>query len=276
MDDSEFTDLLESMKRNGQLEPIVTYEGRILDGRHRYKACNLLELEPRLKELETGTDPVEFTNSMNVARRHLTISERSAMAAEEIERGAILSNGHGERATEVAAKKFGVSPRSVATARKVRKASPQKAKEVLNGKKTLRKAEQEVDAATTKLKDVQEDVAERQAMQDDALDNQDWVATLPLFGRLTGRQQDLFRSEAEFWREIQEKIGPLKRAISGRTKGYKRTGPYTYSMRRAVSIESPSQWMLCPVVEHGGCHGSGMKNGLKCDVCDGFGFRIPS
>jgi len=37
--------------RHGQLKPIITYKGRIIDGRSRYRICQELGIEPKIEEL---------------------------------------------------------------------------------------------------------------------------------------------------------------------------------------------------------------------------------
>ena len=51
MPGDEFKGLKESIKSNGLLNPIVTYQGEILDGAHRYRAC-----WKRPKELKRRTE----------------------------------------------------------------------------------------------------------------------------------------------------------------------------------------------------------------------------
>src|ERR1039458_6575552 len=67
----EYGALVADIAAHGLLEPIVTFEGRILDGRHRYRGCLATETEPRFKPYE-GEDPLDFVISENVKRRHLT------------------------------------------------------------------------------------------------------------------------------------------------------------------------------------------------------------
>lgn len=78
---AEFDELVSSIKENGQLEPITTLDGAILDGRNRYRACKAAGIEPRMERF-TGRDPVRFVFIKNINRRHLTISQRALIAAE--------------------------------------------------------------------------------------------------------------------------------------------------------------------------------------------------
>lgn len=68
------------MKTEGGREALVTWEGIILDGRNRFKACSIAGVKPRLAEFK-GTDPLAFVVSHNLRRRHLDESQRGMVAA---------------------------------------------------------------------------------------------------------------------------------------------------------------------------------------------------
>lgn len=84
LDGEEFDSLTVSVRENDQREPIVLYEGKILDGRNRYRACRALGIEPLTREFD-GSDPIAFVIDANIRRRHLNESQR-AMAAAAIAR----------------------------------------------------------------------------------------------------------------------------------------------------------------------------------------------
>lgn len=77
---AEFEALRADVAANGLAVPIVLYEGRILDGRHRYRACVEAGVEPRYTTLSTG-DPVAFVFTHNIARRQLSKSQLAMAAA---------------------------------------------------------------------------------------------------------------------------------------------------------------------------------------------------
>lgn len=64
----------------GLREPIWLYEGKILDGRNRYRVCQALGIACPTREY-TGGDPLGFVVSMNLQRRHLTEGQRAMVAA---------------------------------------------------------------------------------------------------------------------------------------------------------------------------------------------------
>ena len=84
MTDAEFNALKSDIETNGQREPITLWRGQVVDGLHRYKACELLGREPLTKEWvgEEG-QLVGLVVSLNLTRRHLNESQR-AMVAEKI------------------------------------------------------------------------------------------------------------------------------------------------------------------------------------------------
>jgi len=78
MSEQEFSALVDDIAENGLLEPITLYQGMVLEGRHRYKAC--IQLGYKFKEtnfvaLATG-DPLAYVVSKNIMRRHLTAEQK--------------------------------------------------------------------------------------------------------------------------------------------------------------------------------------------------------
>ncbi len=91
--------LINDITTHGQREPGVLYEGQVLDGWHRYQACEWAGIDFVAVEF-TGTDPVAFVISRNAHRRHLTASQRAAavvMCAEWVRNG---TNQHTKRGDE--------------------------------------------------------------------------------------------------------------------------------------------------------------------------------
>lgn len=121
MSDSEFSSLKADIEQYGQREPIWLYEGKVIDGRHRLRACEELGDEPLCKVYD-GFDPVAFVVSLNLHRRHMNESQRAMVGA----RIANLAQGArtdlapiGGMSQRQAAKLLSVSERSVERAAKV-------------------------------------------------------------------------------------------------------------------------------------------------------------
>lgn len=86
MGNVEFEALKSDIANNGLIEPIWTYQNKIIDGRNRYKACLEAGVEPRFKEWigeESGL--VAFVISENLHRRHLDETQRGMAAARAVE-----------------------------------------------------------------------------------------------------------------------------------------------------------------------------------------------
>lgn len=73
--------LVADIAQNGLREPIMLYDGQILDGRNRLHACELAQVPPRFIEWDgDGGSPLSFVLSRNLHRRHLDESQRSLIA----------------------------------------------------------------------------------------------------------------------------------------------------------------------------------------------------
>jgi ParB-like chromosome segregation protein Spo0J len=81
LEGTEYQNLRKDIEEHGQLVPIVTCQGQILDGRNRYRACRELQITPKCEEWNGTGSLVAFVLSLNFRRRHLTASQRSMIAA---------------------------------------------------------------------------------------------------------------------------------------------------------------------------------------------------
>ncbi len=81
MDGTAFEELVADIEQHGQRDPITLYEGMILDGRNRYRACRMLGVECRTEEWEGKGSPVAFVVSKNLRRRDLDASQRAMVVA---------------------------------------------------------------------------------------------------------------------------------------------------------------------------------------------------
>lgn len=71
--------LAQDIKANGLREPIVMYDGGILDGRNRYRVCTLLNIEPSFTSYE-GSTPARYLIESNLRTKRLSDSQRSIIA----------------------------------------------------------------------------------------------------------------------------------------------------------------------------------------------------
>jgi len=141
MTDAEYSGLLQSIRENGLLEPIVIYNEKILDGRNRYRACMELGIAPRFEYLDEKTDPMQYVISKNLHRRHLNESQLGIIAV----RLANMPRHRPDKKSALvqtsqtkAAKMVGVSTRLVASAAQiVKEASPKVIAEIEAGKITI-------------------------------------------------------------------------------------------------------------------------------------------
>lgn len=123
MSEAEFAALKNDIAEHGLREPIWTWRGQVIDGRHRARACE--ELGSECPSQEYGGDEstlVQFVVSLNLHRRHLDESQRAMVAGK-------LANLPAHRPTEsapigavtqdAAADLLNVGRRSVQRAREV-------------------------------------------------------------------------------------------------------------------------------------------------------------
>lgn len=80
MDEESLPELVKDIRENGQQVPIETYDGKILDGRRRFKACKLAGVTPKFLDVNPK-DPVAYVLSLNLHRRHLTPTQLAMVGA---------------------------------------------------------------------------------------------------------------------------------------------------------------------------------------------------
>lgn len=168
MSDADYAALKADIAEHGLREKIVLYDGMILDGRNRYRACQETHTSAVTVngDFTDANEAAAFVLSKNLKRRHMTPSQISAalaaiddflLSANEYQNnkpptgGKSVTNterqGRPELPTTKAAKAAGVSVRSMERARAVKRDDPEVFEEVKAGKKTLRAAEKEIKAA---------------------------------------------------------------------------------------------------------------------------------
>lgn len=160
MCDEDFAALVVDIEANGQRDPAVLFEGMVIDGWHRTRACDQLAQPLLIVHLPAGIDPVAFVMSRNLHRRHLTASQRamavaacanwlpsggqpgSAAAALSDESAVTaLSPEPAGKSLAALADDAGVSRRTMAQAAKVvKQATPEVAQAVKDGGLTVERA----------------------------------------------------------------------------------------------------------------------------------------
>lgn len=177
MSDDDLQSLADDIKERGQLVPIYTYEGKVLDGRNRLRACQLLGIQPRV-ERYTGSDPIGFAFSLNEKRRHMSSAARAAIGAEmeplyaaEAKKrvaaaGAKAAPGRPAKkgpeffpdlsstakavpfgeARESAAKAAGTNPRYVQEAKRIKEKAPEVFEKMKSGRISMQDARKAVNA----------------------------------------------------------------------------------------------------------------------------------
>ena len=168
----EFAELCADIKERGLHQPITVYkDGTLLDGRNRLLACYETHQEVVLDRYE-GTDPVQFSLSANLHRRHLNSGQRAVIALKVREllkpaakerqreaggdqkseharsvsadlREAIATPTEQRKSTAEAAKATGASSRAVEQAARVEKMAPDLLPQVQAGTMALDKAHKE-------------------------------------------------------------------------------------------------------------------------------------
>jgi hypothetical protein len=138
MSDAEYRELVEDIRANGQRHPIIADDdGRILDGRHRWRALQEIGGRPlqsgqvgeALVMVYRGTEEqkIALIMSENIHRRHLTTQQRGAIAAElaTMKKGARTDLASVDAMSDAqAAKVMGVSEPTVERAKRRMREDP--------------------------------------------------------------------------------------------------------------------------------------------------------
>jgi len=155
--EGELAEMAADIKQRGLLHPIITVNGQILDGRNRFRACELAGVTPDFREYE-GVDPLADVISWNLHRRQLSTSQRAALAAElkpmfeEEAKGRMSAGGKGVanlpqagKSRDQAAQAVNVSGRIVQDAETVLKDDPEEFEKIKNGRITVNAAKRNVE-----------------------------------------------------------------------------------------------------------------------------------
>lgn len=161
MDEQELAELTADIKANGLKTEIDLYQGKILDGRNRYRACQAAGVVVRTKNFAARDEEhaISFAISANLKRKQYSKSQLEAAAAElaNMKRGDNQHTAAGEDrpngptsepviSQAESAKKLGVSHRNVRRAAAVKKADPETFQKIKAGKITTGAAERKTRA----------------------------------------------------------------------------------------------------------------------------------
>lgn len=179
MAEEEYKNLLRDIERNGLLEPIWLYEGKIIDGRNRYRACLELHITPQFRTWQGGGSPLAFVISLNLSRRHLTSSQKAVVALEvEKHLAQEARQQQGRRsdllqksakslrplhAAQEAGKLVGTNRQYVIAAKRIKKSAPELLDTVRSGKLTIPEAQQLSRLPVEQRRDAQALVEQRAA-----------------------------------------------------------------------------------------------------------------
>jgi hypothetical protein len=151
LEGDDYQQLKDDIEKHGLLEPIWLCDGQILDGRNRFRACEELGIKPEFRSYE-GDSPIEYVWSLNGVRRHLSKSQRAAIAVEMLPHleteakarsAANLKHGdktpdatetlHRGRSVAIAGEKVGVGSTLISRAKQVKEADPKLFEKVKSG-----------------------------------------------------------------------------------------------------------------------------------------------
>ncbi len=250
--DAEFNELVKDIGVNGQREPITLFEGKILDGVNRYKACERLHLVPRVRNY-TGTDPLGFSASENLKRRHLNEGQRALIAAEIANRNGGRPSNRSQLTTvsnKAAAKAFNVSEVSVDRAKKVLKHAPKEdVKAIVEGKTSINAVAKKIKSTKEKKLEHKDEIG--RIIPEGILS--EWDRSIELSKELKRHAQAI----VEIMRNGVQKNDPLFReysnAIISQAEG----------LRYAVTVQLRG---------HAVCHNCQGRQPKQCQTCHGRGF----
>lgn len=172
LDGDQFAELVRDVAQQGLKQPIlVTADRLILDGRNRYRACLQAGVTPRFEQWSGCGSPTALVWSLNGVRRHLTASQRAALAVEMLPaleaEAKLRQQQHGgtapgkarealtpkvesvlsrndNMAAAQAAKIVGAGRQYIADAKKLKTEAPGLFEKVKAGEKTITQAKREV------------------------------------------------------------------------------------------------------------------------------------
>ena len=138
----EYQILKADIKVHGLLEPIMTYEDSILDGRHRYNICEELAVQPAYVQFESlsyNGSPLDFVISKH-QRRNLTPDQKAVLADKiaNIKNGLhMLLTNEKQLSLSEALIATGASKGQVGKLRKIKKDNPRVIERIESGETSI-------------------------------------------------------------------------------------------------------------------------------------------
>jgi len=143
--EDEYISLKDSIKESGLWITILCNpDGIILDGHHRFRACNELDIQPRfaIREFENKLFEKKFVIECNLKRRQLNDYQRAELgipllkieqelAAQRQAAGTLRSNELKGQSRDFVAKKIGLSGTTFERAKKIIETAPEEIKKKL-------------------------------------------------------------------------------------------------------------------------------------------------
>jgi len=151
---AELQQLADDIKSNGLREPVVVLNREILDGWHRFRACEMAGVLCVFENFPANKDPIAFVASKNLHRRSLTPSQRAVIEVQIREWVANGTNQHTQTGlprgvtlppatTKQMAKEAGVSVNTINRAKEA--VQNGHAKAVISGEMSVSKAAEKPD-----------------------------------------------------------------------------------------------------------------------------------
>lgn len=262
----ELNDLAADIQANGLRAPITLLDGKILDGRNRYKACQIVKVEPRFRDFNGEGDPVDFIVSVNVKRRHLNSSQKALVMAKVLD----LPRGNPKlksdkspanpksaqnaelRTVAQAAKEIEVSPRTVGQAKQVLREAP---------KETVKQVERGEKSVATAVKEIKEAKAKTQAAKEERLDKTGYP--IPDAVSADWNEAESFRATLNALHKIKVEI---EKAITRKDRIYR------FAEQSAV-IDLQNAWRtLQQIIPYAVCPACQGRTKSKCSACKGMGY----
>lgn len=257
--------LAADIQGNGLRHEIILLDGKILDGRNRYKACSIAGVEPRFKDFNGDGDPIAFIVSENLCRRHLNQSQKALAVAKiaDLPRGnpnlktsknpnksQIGTNAHLTTTIEQVAKDVDVSPTTVKQAKRVLKEAP---------KEVIQKVEQGETSVATVVREIKQAKAKEEKAKH--VDKTGYPIPDDVYADWSDAEE--FRSKLNEFHRFKLHV---EKAVEKNVLSFREVNNGTVSTLANVwsELQCVLPYAVCPT-----CQG---RNRQKCTVCKGRGF----